>query len=204
MSSPLLVAPLLAAQLVTPAHAREVRARGIVVRATATTTDDGATRGELEIRGEGGVQHVELGRREVSPEMLLQSIDIVDANFDGHLDVVAIREFGAKWSKVDVYLFDPKTHRYTATSALSRALSSLSNPKFDPTHKIITTYDIGPSNPSRITYGIDGSRLHTLDSCRFVNPGASHVGTLIRSHGGESTYTHLRLSAGDLEPCGGI
>ncbi len=201
MSSPLLVAPLLAAHLVTPIHTREVRAHGIVVRATASL-EGGGTHAELEIRGEGAAQRIDLGRREVSADALLASIDVIDCNFDGHPDVAVLRELGSTWSKVDVFLFDPKTHRYTVTSALSRALGSLSNASFDAAKKTITTHDIGPSNPSRVTYAVDGGNLRVVDSCRFINPGLERVGTLVRTRGATSTYSKLRLGPSDLEPCG--
>jgi len=199
--SALLVAPLLAAHLALPLHAREVRAKGIVVRASATERA-GVTHAELDITAKGVAQHIELGERNVGADVLLRSVDIVDANFDGHPDIVVLRELGAKWSRIDVFLFDPRARRFTQSSGLSRALSSLSNAMYDGAHKTITTRDIGPSNPSRITYAIDGSHLRVLDACRFINPGAERVGTLVRTHGAASSYTKLSLSSFDVEPCG--
>jgi hypothetical protein len=187
--------------LIMPLHAREVRARGLVVRVSATERA-GVTRGELDVRANGIVQHIDLTDRNVPAEALLASVDIVDANFDGHPDIVVVRELGAKWTRVDVFLFDPKSHHFAATSGLSRAIATLSNATFDATHRTITTRDVGPSNPSRVTYAIDGASLRMVDSCRFINPGAEHVGTLVRTHGTESTYTKLRLSPFDVEPCG--
>ncbi len=219
----LLVAPLLAAQLTVPTarsmtlagkggeaaryqlavplHAREVRSKGLVVRASASESA-GVTRAELDVKAKGVAQHIDLGERSVGADALLRSIDIVDANFDGHPDIIVLRELGAKWSRVDVFLFDPGTRRFTQSSGLSRALSSLSNATFDSAHKTVTTRDFGPSNPSRTTYAITSNTLRTVDSCRFVNPAAERVGTLVRSHGAVSTYTRLSLSPFDVEPCG--
>jgi hypothetical protein len=196
VSSPLLLAPLLAAHLAsafTPSGAaREVNAHGLVVRAAATE-NRGLTEATFDVRGRGISQQVRVERRDVSAPMLLASIEIVDANFDGYPDVV-IRE--------SVFLFDPRARHFSATSPLARSIASLPHVTFDGAHKTITTRDVGPSNPSRVTYVIDGVRLRMIDSCRFVNPSAERVGTLVRTHGGEATYTKLRLAPSDVEPCG--
>ena len=195
----MLLVPLLAAQLASPALVREVRAGGLVVR-TAARASEGGLEAEIDVRGPGVVQRIRLGKREMSAQMLLGSVRIVDANFDGHPDVVVLREWGAKWSAVEVFLYDPATRRFSSASPLAHALSGLTNAEFGP-HSI-TTHDIGPSNPSAITYVIERDRLKVADSCRFINPMNERTGTLVRSHGAHTTYTHVRLGPGDVEPCG--
>jgi hypothetical protein len=195
VSSPLLLAPLLAVHLASPGAGafREIGAHGLVVRGHATD-HVGVAEATLEVRGRGISQTLRVERRGVSAWTLLASVEIIDANFDGYPDVVL--------SLGEVFLFDSASRRFTATSPLARSLASLTNVTFDATKKMITARNIGPSNPSRVTYTIDGARLRVIDSCRFVNPGAERVGTLVRSHGGEATYTKLRLAPGDVEPCG--
>lgn len=197
----LFVAPLLAAHLFAPGHVREVRAAGIVVRAAASETR-GDTSARLEVRTHGRSQTIAIEHREVGAEMLLGSIEIVDANFDGHPDVVVLREAGAKWGRADVFLYEPHTGRFSNASPVARALSHLSNASFDVAHRVVTTRDLGPSNPSRVTYAIDAGALHETSSCRFLNEGDARVGTLVRTSSGHTTYRAVKLGALDLDPCG--
>lgn len=197
--SPMLLVPLLAAQLASPSLVREVRGGGLVVRAAARAQGD-ALDAEIDVRGPGISQRIRLGRREMSAQRLLSSVRILDVNFDGHPDVVVLREWGAKWASLEVFLYDPATRRFSSGSPLARALSGLSNADFG--HHAITTHDIGPSNPSSVTYVIEGDRLRVTDACRFINPMNEHSGTLVRTHGAHTTYTHLVLGPGDISPCG--
>lgn len=201
MSSVLFVAPLLAAHLFAPAHTREVRAPGITVR-VAATEERGETAAQIEVRASGVTQTLTLEHRGVSAERLVSSVGIVDANFDGHPDIVVLREFGAKWGAVDVFLWDARTRKLSNASPVARALSRLSNVTFDGARHTITTRDIGPSNPSRVTYAIDGVSLRELASCRFLNATDARVGTLVRSQGGAATYKTVHLGPMDVDPCG--
>jgi len=188
MSPLVFVGPLLVAHFVTPT--REVRGPGIVVRATA---------GEIDVRAHGTTQHIHLEPRDASPAMTLQSIEIVDANFDGAPDITVLREFGAKWGASDVFLWDG--HRFTKDTPLARALSRLPNAMFDARTSTVSTRSIGPSNPSRITYAINAGTLHEVASCRFVNPTNARVGTLVRTTHARATYTKLTLGPTDVDPC---
>jgi hypothetical protein len=201
MSSPLFLVPLIAANLAAPVHAREVRASGVVLQAAAYESEGLVSNAEIDVRARGVAQRIRLGHRDVSVQMLLGSVRIVDANFDGYPDIVVLRDRGAKWGKLDVFLYDPKTHRFSNDLPLAAEISRLSNVEFDVAHHEITTRDIGPSNPSSTKYVVDGSRLRIVDSCRFINPMNDRTGTLVRTHGAQATYTNLRLSASDVEPC---
>ncbi|HEY1955713.1 MAG TPA: hypothetical protein VGH28_08870 [Polyangiaceae bacterium] len=200
MATVLVFAPLLAAQVFAMGHVREVRAHGVTVRAVAHDHRNGSD-AEIEIRRGGPSQVIELRGREIGAAMLLQSIEIVDANFDGHPDVLVMREFGAKWSSSDVFLFDPRTQRFSATSPLAHAIGALANTTFDARRRTITTHDIGPSDPSRVTYAVEGQSLRETSSCRFVNPLDLRVGTLVRKTGERTRVTHVRLGASDVNPC---
>ena len=201
MATVLVFAPLLAAQVLAMGHAREVRGHGLTVRAAARDTHHG-TDAQIEIRREGASpQRIELRGRDLGAIALLQSIEIVDANFDGRPDVLVVREFGAKWSSVDAFLFDARTHRFSASSPLARAIAHLANASFDERRGTITTRDIGPSDPSRVTYVIRGERLSEISSCRFLNPLDPRAGTLVRKNGEHTTVTHVRLGTSDVNPC---
>jgi hypothetical protein len=194
VQSTLFIAPLIAAHLATPVHTREVRAQGVVVRVAADANDHHVSGADLDVSGRGAHQRIHLGARDASAAALLGSISVIDANFDGHSDIVVRRDA--------VYLWDAKTARYTPSTTLARALSDLDNPTFDATRRTITTREVGPASPSRVTYVVEGDHLRAVESCRFINPIDPHVGTLIRTHGAESTYTKLRLSPFDVDPCG--
>jgi hypothetical protein len=201
MASPLVLLPLLAANLASPGVVREIRGAGLVVR-TAAYARDGRTEGEIDVRGPGIAQRIRL-RRDVTigPHMLIASVRIVDANFDGHPDIVMLRDWGATYGMLDVFLYDATTRRFTNASALARALSHLANADIVPAHHAITTHDLGPSNPSSTTYAIDAGRLRIVESCRFLNGMSDRSGTLVLTRGAHSTYTHLRLAPGDVAPC---
>ena len=201
MATVLVFAPLLAAQVLAMGHAREVRGHGLTVRAAARDTRHG-TDVQIEIRRDGAAaQRIELRGRDLGAIALLQSIEIVDANFDGHADVIVGRELGAKWISVDAFLFDARTHRFSASSPLARAIGQLANASFDERRRAITTRDIGPSDPSRVTYAIRGERLSEISSCRFLNPLDPRSGTLVRKTGARTTVTHVRLGTSDVNPC---
>jgi hypothetical protein len=191
MVSVLLFAPLLAAHILTQGETREVSGHGVVVRAAAALKD-GRTSAQLEIRAFGAKQRIDLPPRACTPQALLASIAVVDANFDGTLDVVV---------SGDVYLYDARARRFSNASPLAAELSRVPNARFDAaTHTVISRTD-GASNPSRVTYAIDRGSLREIAACRFLNPMESRVGTLVRSRGGHTTYTPVRLAPSESDPC---
>jgi hypothetical protein len=200
--SPWLLLPLLAAHLVAPVQARVLKAGGLVVEVSTSAGGQGNVIADLEVRGRGVRQHIRLEPRAMDAQRLLASVEIVDANFDGHPDIVVVRDWGAKWEASDVFLYDPAGHRFTNASPLARSLSELANVTFDVAHHALVARSIGPSNPSRVTYTVTANRLRVVESCRFINPVNARVGTLVRSHGAETTYTRVTLSPVDVEPCG--
>ena len=110
--------------------------------------------------------------------MLLRSIAIVDVNFDGHPDVTVLREFGAKWGALDAIVFDPHTQRFTTATPIARAIARLANATFDEQHKTITTRDVGPTNPERVTYAVDHDRLRAVSVVPLpqrVRPARRHA-----------------------------
>jgi hypothetical protein len=193
--------PLVAAHVASGVQTREIARRGVVVRAEAREDAAGRTHARIRIRRGRTVQTFELSPRYVDASMLLESIAIVDVNFDGHADVTVLREFGAKWGALDAFVFDARRGRFSATSRIARAIASLTNATFDEKRRAITTHDIGPSNPERITYAVDHDRLRVVASCRFLNPFNPRIGTLVRTRGSRTTTTTVRLGPADVDPC---
>jgi hypothetical protein len=192
---------------------RDVSHGAITVHTTARARQDGATIGRLDVRVGRASQRIELEPRWVSPQMLVASVALVDANFDGHPDLVVLREFGATSSRApgnvgasDVYLYDPHTRRFSNASPLARSLGHLANATFDEPHRRVTTHDIGPSRPSRHAYTVAGNALRLVESCTFLNDTDPHAGTVVHSTlvGGQvhTTFHRVRMSPSDIEPCG--
>ena len=203
---PLLVAHVLASTSEATLPHRHLHRGAITVDAVGRPQADGSTVGRLEVKMPGASQSIELRPRWMSAEMLAASVHMIDVNFDGHPDLVVLREFGAKWAASDVFVFDARTHRFSDASPLARELSRLPNVGFDAKRRLVTSYDIGPNRPSREVYDVTAGGLHLTESCAFLNDGDPRVGVLVRSRLADgamhATYTRLRLGPSDLAPCG--
>jgi hypothetical protein len=191
MASVLFFAPLLAAHILMQGETREIGAHGVAIRAAAAVRD-GHTVAQLEVRAFGTKQRIDLPPRASSPEALLASIEVVDANFDGAPDLVV----GG-----DVYLYDARAHKFSNASPLAAELSRVPNARFDAQARTVISRTSGASNPSRVTYAIERGSLREIAACRFLNPTEARVGTLVRSRGGHTTYTPVRLAPSESDPC---
>lgn len=77
-----------------------------------------------------------------------------DLNFDGMPDLKGPREFGAKWGRYCVWLFDAKTQRFE-NNFLAEQMEPLYNLTADAKHKLILSYSIGPVDPMQDEYRIE-------------------------------------------------
>jgi hypothetical protein len=91
-----------------------------------------------------------------------------DVDFDGHPDLLVVRDFGAKWARYDVWLFDLRSEGFV-TTPLARDLSRLDNLTVDPARRRLYAYSIGPADPSQSVYRIEGGRLKLVEECVFHN-----------------------------------
>jgi hypothetical protein len=78
-----------------------------------------------------------------------------DLNFDGMPDLKGPREFGAKWARYCVWLFDPKTHRFE-NDFLAEQMELLYNLTADSKRRLIVSYSVGPVDPMQDEYRIEG------------------------------------------------
>ena len=101
-------------------------------------------------------------------DLVLQSADDVDINFDGFRDFWVLRQIGAKYARYEAFVFDPKTQRFVK-DAVAREVSELDNPEVDGASKRIVTTTLGPAEPSRTVRKMIGGRLVVTDSCVFQN-----------------------------------
>jgi hypothetical protein len=99
-----------------------------------------------------------------------------DLNFDGYDDLKGPREFGAKWGRYCVWLFDAKSQLFV-TDHLTEQMELLYNLEADPKRHLIIAYSIGPTNHLMDEYRIENAaenrpywpRLIPVDSCFIAN-----------------------------------
>jgi hypothetical protein len=95
------------------------------------------------------------------------NIKVEDINLDGYADVMALREYGAKWGKYCVWLYDPQSHKFVK-GALADELESLSNIGANAEKGWLTSAHADPENPSRTVYRIAGQDAGVAGSGRLV------------------------------------
>jgi hypothetical protein len=108
-----------------------------------------------------------------------------DLNFDGYVDVKAPRDFGAKWRRYCVWLFDPQFRNRVGgpvfiKDSLAEQMELLYNLQVDPKHDRILASDIGPVDSLRDEYRIEPvgknrpywPRLIPVRSC-FIDSGSA-------------------------------
>lgn len=92
-------------------------------------------------------------------EQFLRQFVVRDLDSDGHPDLAGIREFGAKWARYCVWLYDPKQH-FFAKDFLAEQMELMTN--LEPlAGGWISASHIGPENMWRAVYRIteiEGSR----------------------------------------------
>jgi hypothetical protein len=78
-----------------------------------------------------------------------------DLDFDGHKDLMGIREFGAKWARYCVWFYDPQQHIFVK-DFLAEQMELLANLAANVNGQIVTSH-LGPVNPWHAVYRIDGA-----------------------------------------------
>ena len=85
-------------------------------------------------------------------EQFVSGFEVEDLDFDGYKDLMGIREFGAKWARYCVWLYDPKRHIFV-TDSLAQQMELLANLSPSANGEILTSH-LGPTNPSWVVYHI--------------------------------------------------
>ena len=128
---------------------------------------------------------------------------IADLDFDGHPDLAGIREFGAKWARYCVWLYDQKQHRY-GKDFLAEQMESLTSLKPLGDGQISGSH-IGPGNSWIAVYrlGSDGSwpvrQLVPVRSClvEATPDGEKPTAIVITQWEGAQTVVHRRSKSDD-------
>jgi len=139
--------------------------------------------GIVSVRNEAGAQvqslpcpllrdHVEATPQELATvgEQFVTQFEETDLDSDGHPDLAGIREFGAKWAKYCVWLYDPSQHIFVK-NFLAEQMELLTN-LTSSDDGTVSSSQMGPANPWQAVYrivGATGSRperqLAPLFSC---------------------------------------
>ena len=146
-------------------------------------------------------------------EVFVSELKITDVDFDGLSDILAPRDFGAKWRKYCVWLFSPAQGKFIR-DPLSQQMEDLVNLTVDGKQHQIVSFTIGPVNPTRSEYRIEtrseinGSRaLSRVRWCELdtgATEGAVRIATTVRYLNGRETTQHRIVSADCNDVCGDL
>ena len=78
-------------------------------------------------------------------EQFVSGFEAKDLDSDGHQDLLGIREFGAKWARYCVWLYDPQQHLFVKDQ-LAEQIELLVNVTVNESGQIVTSH-LGPANP---------------------------------------------------------
>lgn len=133
---------------------------------------------------------------------VLASLELVDLDFDGWLDVRVLRERGAKWATHTARLFDARSQRLV-DGEIPRKLAGLPNVEVDPEARLLVSRTLGPADPSFAAYRPEGGDLALVRSCVFKTElGVAARGTLVVVEGGrERRFAGVELPKGFPERC---
>ena len=167
------LAPLTLGQGSDASKAREINVPGVagepVVKLKISTE---GRRGVVSVRNEGGTEVQSLGcpllrdnaeatQEELATvrEQFVSQFVVLDFDFDRHPDLAGIREFGAKWARYCVWLYDPKQHIFVK-NFLGEQMELLTN--LSPLEDgLVSSSSMGPTDAWQAVYrivGAEGSR----------------------------------------------
>ena len=124
--------------------------------------------------------------------------EVLDLDMDGHPDLRAPREFGAKWYRYCVWLFDPSS-QWFEKDFLAQQMELLNNLQVDAVHHRLIASTIGPVNPSWDVYRIvngshPGRRVLLPEQACVIETGETgSVAALVTRYGGGRAQTERYL-----------
>jgi len=135
--------------------------------------------------------------------MFVEGFAIEDLDMDGHPDLRGVREFGAKWERYCIWLFDPSSRRFEKDH-LAEQMELVSNLQVDAAHRRLVSSYIGPSRPSwdvyRIVSGPEPEERLLLpeQSCTIETGPTGNVAAVVtRYSGGRAQTARHPLPPGD-------
>lgn len=142
----------------------EILGAGVILRISAL-----GSRGIVSVQDEAGAQvqslacpllrdDVEATEQELASvrEEFVAQFEAVDLDSDGYLDLAGIREFGAKWARYCVWLYDRRQHRFVK-DFLAEQMELLTN-LASSDGAMVSSSHMGPSSPWQAVYQIVGTK----------------------------------------------
>ena len=138
-------------------------------------------------------------------EQFLRQFVVHDLDSDRHPDLAGIREFGAKWARYCVWLYDPKQH-FFVKDFLAEQMELMTN--LEPlAGGQISASHMGPENTWRAVYritGVEGSRperqLVPVYSCLVeMKPGGEKPSAVVVARYESGQAVVERHEAGEMD-----
>jgi hypothetical protein len=89
-------------------------------------------------------------------EKFVTQFEAMDLDSDGYPDLVGIREFGAKWARYCVWLYDPRQHIFVK-DLLAEQMELLTN-LTSKDGALVSSSHTGPTSPWQTVYQIMGAK----------------------------------------------
>ena len=182
-------------------------------------------RGVVSVRTEGGAEVQSLGcpllrdnaeatQEELAAvrEQFVTQFVAMDFDFDRHPDLAGVREFGAKWARYCVWLYDPKQHIFVKNFLAEQMelLTNLSSLEVG----LVSSSQMGPTYPWQAVYrivGAKGSRperqLLPVFSCWLeTTPGGEKPTAVVmtRYEGGQAVVQRQEAAKMDMKAALGM
>lgn len=162
--------PLTVGQESDASRARKMKVPGVAGEpALVLEISAAGRRGIVSVRNVGGAEVQSLGcpllrddveatQRELAAvrEQFVTQFMAIDLDSDGHPDLAGIREFGAKWARYCVWLFDPSQHIFVK-NFLAGQMELLTN-LTSLEGGLVSSSQMGPTNPWQAVYRIVGAQ----------------------------------------------
>ena len=113
---------------------------------------ENGSKGLVEVISAGA--HVQTLTCDLAPyTAFVRGFTVEDLDLDGQPDLRGVREFGAKWERFCVWLFDPSSREFVKDH-LAEQMELLYNLQVDAAHRRLVSFSIGPTYPSWDVYRI--------------------------------------------------
>jgi len=89
-------------------------------------------------------------------QQFVNQFEVTDLDSDGYPDLAGIREFGAKWARYCVWLYDPTQHIFIK-NLLAEQMELLTNLTSSDGGEVFSS-QMGPTNPWQAVYRIVGAK----------------------------------------------
>jgi hypothetical protein len=149
------------AQEIHPGDPVSMRSLKLIVDADS---DGNARNATIEITSSKAARTLPLGSLAVHESLVLASLELVDVDFDGYLDLRVLKERGATWTKHAYFLYEKSTDSFVA-SPLAQQISRIANVTVEPKRERLTTQRLDTVDPSYASYAVIAGALKLEREC---------------------------------------